>query len=217
MIGKAASCYQTTTDPFFSGQVNGQTGDFFHIQTADGVIKARKAGSCLLLPGLDDRVLIYAEGEENFILAILSRPHQQQENELSFSGPTRIRVNQGDLNLQAPGEIKLAAEQRIDLVSSEIRAHANRAEANIEQCNFFGRLLKVQVEVIKSAARTMEQLAKRWTLQTDNSLRYIKEHDETQTESARYLAGQTLTVHAKNSVHTAEELVSINGSQINLS
>jgi hypothetical protein len=216
---QATACHtDNSSAPFFSGCVGGRTGDFFHVHVGSERIMARKASGCLLIPGVSDRVLIFSDQEEHFILSVLSRsadsPH---ENMLLFDGPTRIRVKKGDFALQSHGGMQLAAAGRIDLASDEIRVHACKAEAVLDQCTVWGRFLKVQVEVIKSAARTVDQLVKRWTLQADNAVRYIKEHDEVQAESARYLTEKTLVMHSKNAVHTAEELVSINGGQINLS
>ena len=221
MISEAAIYTENSTGPFFSGSIGGRTGDRFHVQTRSTSIRARKASSCLLVPAIGDQVLVFSDQSgqgEYFILSVLSRSAGScHDNELLFDGPTRIRVNQGDLKLQSEGEIQVAAAERIDFTSNEIQAHACKADSKIDQCSFFGRILKVQAEMIKSAARTMDHLVTRWTLRADNSARYIRKHDEVQAESARYLTEKTLTMHSKNAVHTGEELVSINGGQINLS
>lgn len=221
MISEAAVYMENSSGSFFSGNIVGRTGDRFHVQTHSASIRARKASSCLLVPAIGDHVLVFSDqsGQEGyFILSVLSQcAGPCHENELLFDGPTRIRVNQGDLKLQSEGAIQIAAAERINFTSNEIQAHACKAEMKIDQCNFLGRILNVQAEMIKSAARTMDQLVKRWTLRADQSARYIRKHDEVQAESARYLTEKTLTMHSKNAVHTGEELVSINGGQINLS
>lgn len=204
--------------PFFSGHITGQTGDRFHVFARDTTIRASRASGCLLFPAIGDRVLIFSEDQEHFILTVLSRnAHAGMENEVVFDGPARIRANEGDLQLQSEREIHVAAKERIHFASDEIRAHASKAHATIDQCSVFGRMLRVQVEVVKTAARVMDHLVKRWTLRADNSVRYIRKHEEVQAGSARHLTEKTLTMHSKNAVHTAEELVSINGGQINLS
>jgi hypothetical protein len=221
MISEAAIYTENSSGPFFSGVIGGRTGDRFHVQTHSTSIRARKASSCLLVPAIGDQVLVFSDQSgqgEYFILSVLSRSADHcHENELLFDGPTRIRVNQGDLKLQSEGEIQVAAAKRIDLTSNEIHAHACKADVKIDQCSFFGRVLNVQAEMIKSAARTIDYIVTRWTLRADNSARYVRKHDEVQAESARYLTEKTLTMHSKNAVHTGEELVSINGGQINLS
>lgn len=207
--------------PLFSGVIGGQTGDCFHVQTDGASLRAQKASSCLIVPQTGDRVLVFSDHagqDEHFILSVLSRSQDNDaENEVTFEGPTLLRVNKGGLRFQSEQDIHVAAVRRIDLASHEIRAHAHKAETNIDKCTVFGRMLKVQVEVVKSAARLVDHLVKRWTLRADTSVRYIREHDETQAESARYLTEKTLTMHSRNAVHTGEELVSINGGQINLS
>ena len=205
----------------FSGLITGRTGLYYHVQTPAAGLRAQKASSCLLVPETGDRVLIFSDPgdpEAHFILSVLSRSTESPvENQVAFDGPTRLRVSDGDLQLQSEQDVRVAAAGRFDLASHEIRAHAHKAETTIDECTVFGRMLKVQVEVVKSAARLVDQLVKRFTLRADNSVRYVREHDETQAESARYLTEKTLTMHSKNAVHTGEELVSINGGQINLS
>ncbi|MFW6284265.1 MAG: DUF3540 domain-containing protein [Desulfosalsimonas sp.] len=221
MMNEAAVYAYNSCGPVFSGLVGGRTGSCFHVQTQAASLRAQKASSCLLVPETGDRVLVFSDPgdpDAHFILSVLTRnPEKSAENHLDFDGPTRFRVSEGNLRFQSEQDIQMAAAGRFDIASHEIHAHANKAETTIDQCTVFGRMLKVQVEVVKSAARLVDQLVKRFTLRADTSVRYIREHDETQAESARYLTEKTLTMHSKNAVHTGEELVSINGGQINLS
>lgn len=204
--------------PFSPAYVTGRTGERFHVLARGACLRAHKASSCLLEPKTGDRVLVFSDQDEHFILSVLAQSETAtRENELVFDGPTRFRVNQGNLALQSNGDIQVAADCCIRFASDEIQAHARKAEATIDQCTLFGRVLKVQAEVIRSAARVMDLLVKRITLRADDSVRYVRKHDEVQAGSARYLTEKTLTMHSKNAVHTGEELVSINGGQINLS
>jgi hypothetical protein len=61
-----------------------------------------------------------------------------------------------------------------------------------------------------------ENIFHRLTERLTNTFRYVTEHEEVQTGSTRYLVEETLTMHSKNAMHMAEEMVSINAEQIHL-
>jgi len=44
----------------------------------------------------------------------------------------------------------------------------------------------------------------------------LKDHEEVQTGSTRYLVDTNLTMHSKNAMHVAEEIVTINAGQVHL-
>ena len=62
----------------------------------------------------------------------------------------------------------------------------------------------------------MDQTVRRLTQRLQDSFRFVKDHDETQAGSTRYLVEDTLTMNAKNAVHMAEEIVTINAEQVHL-
>jgi len=65
-------------------------------------------------------------------------------------------------------------------------------------------------------ADTVDTVYRRLTERLINAVRFVKEDEEVQTGSTRYLVEDTLTMHSKNAVHMAEEIVTINAEQVHL-
>lgn len=215
---ETAGAIQEPLHPFFSARITGRTDHFFHIQAEGVQCIAFQASSCLLEPEQGDRVLVFSEGEERFILAILARESSPSpRNRVTFHGPTQLRVRGGGCILSSEEDVRLAAAGNLGLTSERLQVDSHRAEANIDDCSLWGRMLRIQVETVRSVFKVVDSLVKRWTMKTENATRYISEHEEVQAGSARYLTQETLTVHSKDAAHTAEDLFSVNGGQINLS
>ncbi|RLG68848.1 MAG: hypothetical protein DRO11_08520, partial [Methanobacteriota archaeon] len=79
-----------------------------------------------------------------------------------------------------------------------------------------GKIFNLQVKHIKTVSATVENVCKRLTQRLKDSFRFVKDLEEVQTGSTRYLVEDTLNMHSKNTVLMSEEIVTINGEQIHL-
>ncbi|RJR33222.1 MAG: DUF3540 domain-containing protein [Desulfobacteraceae bacterium] len=182
----------------------------FTVQTSFGVVLSEQAIGCLVRPKTGDTVLLCMdEAERCFILSVLKREDAcKTRTELSFLGSVDLRVK--------GGELSVSSEEKIAFASGKISMHADRGEAVIEKFSYTGSVLKSQVRRIVVVANTVENIFRRFTQRLQDSFRFIKDHDEVQSGNTRYLVEDTLTLHAKNANHMAEELVTINAEQIHL-
>jgi len=63
------------------------------LKTEDGEeIFARQAGSCLLAPAVGDKVLVYAAGEDAFVLAVLVRAEASRTPEVAVPGASSLKI-----------------------------------------------------------------------------------------------------------------------------
>ncbi|RJR31769.1 MAG: DUF3540 domain-containing protein [Desulfobacteraceae bacterium] len=182
----------------------------FTVQTSFGVVLSEQAVGCLVRPKSGDTVLLCMdESERCFILSVLKREDDEKtRTELLFHGNVDLRVT--------GGELSLGSDKAIAFASGRISMVADRGEAVIEKFSFTGRVLRAQVKRIMVVAGTVENVFRRFTQRLQDSFRFIKDHDEVQSGNTRYLVEDTLTMHAKNANHMAEELVTINAEQIHL-
>ena len=65
-------------------------------------------------------------------------------------------------------------------------------------------------------AETVENIFCRLTQRLENAFCYVKEHEEVQAGSSRRLVEDTMTVHSKNAIHMAEEVIKLNAGQVHL-
>jgi len=67
------------------------------LKTEDGEeIFARQAGSCLLSPAVGDKVLLFATGEEAFVLAVLVRAEESRTPEVAVPGAFSLKISAQD-------------------------------------------------------------------------------------------------------------------------
>jgi len=197
--------------------VESVTDDGILVRTTEGRLRARKAASCLLVPGPGDQVLLSEDTfGRTYVLAVLERSDHHTDNRLALSGPTRMTVADGDLTLTADHGVDLASPNRIGLSAATLQVHAARADIGLEETTVAGRSLSASFERIRTVARTMDSFVRQWVQRMSSCFRYVREVDETQAASARQLVEGTLTVQTGNSVHMAEGHVKIDAEQIHL-
>lgn len=200
------------------GQVLAEDDGLFYVGTDGGTVRALAAAGCLLRPQPGDRVLITTDGDgESYILSVLKRAQGPAvRNRLVFDGQVDLEVNGGGLNLAADTDLSLAAGRKMALTSDKIAVHADQGEAAIGKLSLVSKVLQANVKRIRTVARTVDQTCRRLTQRLQDAYRFVADHDEAQAGSARYLVEDTLTVNTKNTVHMAEEVVTINAEQVHL-
>jgi len=191
------------------GIVQAEEEGGFSVQTAFGLVRGERAFGCVVQPQVADTVLLSIDEDGNcFILSVLRREDKKRRTELSFNGDVGLTVKDGDLTV--------SSEKKMAFASGKIAVHADKGEAVIGKFSFVGNVFKSQVKRIMVVANTVEHIFRRFTQRLQDSFRFVKDHEEVQTGNTRYLVEDTLTMHAKNANHMAEELVTINAEQIHL-
>ena len=189
----------------------------FLVTTSCGALKAEKAASCLLDPCPGDTVLIICDDSgTHFILAVLKRENATVGADMVFDGPVKICVKNGGLDLSADHDLSIASRGALFLASDMIGVHADRGEAKIGELSLVSKILKTHIEYVKSVAVTVDEIYRKLTQRLENCFRFIKDQEEVQSGSSRYLAEDLMTMHAKNSLIVAEEHVTINAEKIHL-
>jgi hypothetical protein len=189
--------------------VLGVLEDAYSLSTEFGTLRGKKAVSCLVRPEPGDQVLLaYDEAGGCRILAVLDRADPEQ--------PTNLAV-QGDVRLTAEnGRLTLASSERIELASQEFSLHAERGQVTTQELTVTSGVLESRLGTMRTAAKLCEQTFKELRQRLGACMRFVSGHEEVQTGSTRHLVEQTLTVQCKNSIHTAEETVKIDGETIHL-
>lgn len=192
-------------------------GRFFKVQASFGMVEAEQAVSCLVKPETGDIVLLSVDPSGTcFILSILKRTDTEKETGLVLEGQVNLHVKNGDLSLTSDRNMTFAAADELDCVGQKISLHAEEGEATITRMSFLGAFLDSQIKRVKYVADTVDTVYSRLTERLINAFRFVKEEEEIQTGSTRYLVEDTLTMHSKNAVHMSEEIVTINAEQVHL-
>ncbi|MBN1102956.1 MAG: DUF3540 domain-containing protein [Deltaproteobacteria bacterium] len=180
------------------------------VEICSGTFSAQRALSCLVNPRRGDSVLVsFDSGGTCFILSVLMRsPLLDSGHEILVTGDMRLHVQKGSLNI--------TADEGVSLASKRVSVAAKVGEATLESFSFMGSVLSAQVESIRTVAGKVENIFHRLTERFIDVFRFVRDHEEIQTGSTRYLVETNLTMHSKNAMHVAEEIVTINAEQVHL-
>jgi hypothetical protein len=200
------------------GTVIGEGEGGFVVRSAYGEYSARLAVSCLVRPDVTDRVLLSVDAAGDcFILSVLSKGKSSSPNtELTCDGPLCLRVRRGSLSLLADEGVVMATPRGIDMTSDTLHIQTKRADVTCEHLSVLGRFFHSRIREMKIVSGRVETIVNRLTERLTDAFRFVKDHEEIQTGSTRYLVETNLTMHAKNTMQVAEEMVTINAEQINL-
>lgn len=138
---------------------------------AGGSLIARQAASCLLAPVIGDRVLVYVNGEEAFILAVLVRSTDHAA-EIAVPGVERVVLSaKGRLDIHAP-HVSIATG-RLDMVAQalfqagdRLTSHFRRITETVVDKVIGARTITTQAETRTAAIRDVELLSAGTLVQT---------------------------------------------------
>jgi hypothetical protein len=198
------------TQPYLEYGMVTEEDELLRVETSLGSYPALKAASCLIRPRQGDSVLAAFDEEGNcFILSVLMQNQAPgQVNEIVLEGDASLHIRKGGLTISADDEVSV--------VSEKISLAARTGNAAFEECSFLGKVLSSQFESIKTVAGKVENIFQELTEKLIDAFRFVKDHEEIQTGSTRYLVEENLTMHSKNAMHVAEEIVTINAGQVHL-
>jgi hypothetical protein len=202
---------KNVNQPYLEYGIVLEEGDNPLIETETGSYKASIAASCFMRPGKDDTVLVSLDDDTAccYILAVLVRNSRDfPENDLYFKGNVNLHAEGGTLSLSASEGVSVATD-RMSIAARE-------GEVAFGELTVSGSALSTEIGTIRTVAGKVEHIFQRFTERLIDAFRFVKDHEEVQTGSTRYVVETNLSMHSKNAMHTAEELVSINAEQINL-
>jgi hypothetical protein len=196
--------------PYLEYGVVVEEDSILRVETSLGSYPALRAASCLVMPHSGDYVLTALDGDGScFILSVLVRNQASgQANELVLEGDSTLRVSRGALTISADDEVSIA--------SDKFSVAARTGNAAFEECSFLGKSLLARFGSMKTMAGKVENVFQQLTEKLIDAFRFVKDHEEIQTGSTRYLVETNLTMHSKNAMHVAEEIVTINAGQVHL-
>ncbi|MBF0528487.1 MAG: DUF3540 domain-containing protein [Deltaproteobacteria bacterium] len=199
------------------GEILEEEQGSYLLLTNYGETRAFQAVSCLVRPAPGDQVLFsLASTGPGHILAVVSRAEENQGTDLRLSGPVNLQVLGGNLTISAEKDLVLGAGEEISMASTRLSCWAEEAEGSFLKLSLIGKFFKSQLERISVAAETVEHVFAHFTQRPQNAFRFVKDHEEVQTGSTRVLVEETISIHSKNALHMAEEIVTINAGQIHL-
>jgi hypothetical protein len=85
-----------------------------------------------------------------------------------------------------------------------------------EQLSFLGTFLQANIEKAKLVAGSLDSTLERWSQRVRRSHRFVEEIDQVRADQIDYSAKKSLSLHSRNAMVIAEELVKLDGEQLHV-
>jgi hypothetical protein len=198
------------------GAVTSREGPTFVVRGQEGTYRASRAVSCLVEPEIGDRVLVSAVGDdEAYVLAVLRRDADEAPT-IAVDGDLRVRLASGRFEIAAQEGVVLASGKDVSVVSDEVRVNARTGHVVVEQLAMIGARVRAEIDGLKIAAKTIDQVAERVLQRVKRAYRFVEEAEQVRAETLDYAADKSLSLRGENALVTAQELVKVDGSQIHV-
>ena len=198
------------------GTISEVDGAVFVVRTPSGDVAAGRAASCLLEPRAGDRVLLVGCRRGGYyILAILTREDGARAA-LTVDGDLEIRLPTGRLVMAAQEGLELVSPKDTTITSGTVSVNAAGGSVAVGRLSFLGTLLQAEVETVKLLAARFDSVVERVSQRLQRSYRSVEESDQVRARRIDYAAKDTMVLHAREAIVTAEGLVKVDGDQIHL-
>jgi hypothetical protein len=172
-----------------AGEVERAQGSALVVSSAAGVQHARLAASCLLQPQVGDVVLVATHADQPYVLAVLQR---------ASATPAVLHID-GDAQLSASGRLQLQAES---------------VEIATERLSVWSRAAHWLADVFDLTAERLRQSGGLVSLHAKAYQRTVEDMEIARAGHMDLGAKELLNVHARHTMMKSEELVKIDGKQI---
>lgn len=190
---------------------------------ADGVIAVRcgderhvaqRATSCLVAPLPGDEVLLAVDGDDRFVLAVLSRPSDER---------LHLALDR-DVDLSSAGTLRLVAGEGIDLVTrgrarvtaEAVEVVARVAEAAVDRVTAVGASLETQFGRFRALAESFDLVADRVVERVKRRYQIIEETDHLRAAHVDIRAEKTVALRGDHAVVAGRELVKVDADQVHV-
>lgn len=215
MEGRTREGGATPAASMCSGRVEGGAEDYVSVRVAGGrSVLARRATSCLVEPITGDRVLLAEEDDSAFVLAVLER-ESGVATTLSTAGDLEIAPT-GKLTITAPAGVHVATARDLTLAARTIETVADEAHLIWRTIRVAGRSLSAEIQRVEVVADESTSIVGRIFQRAKRVFRSVEEGETLRTGQLDVLAETNLRMHGETALVTANDLVKVDGKQIQL-
>ncbi len=118
--------------------------------------------------------------------------------------------------MAAQDGIDLATSKEVSVASARVSVTAAEGSLTLRRLMYIGGVLHAEVERVKHIGAALDSVLDRWSQRVRRSFRFVEEHDQVRAEQIDYEAKKNMHLHAQNTLIGAEDLVKVDGEQIQL-
>ncbi|MEA3129497.1 MAG: hypothetical protein QOF46_1292 [Paraburkholderia sp.] len=182
--------------------------DVFLVTGDDGaLLTCKRAFSCLITPAIRDRVAVCGSGPRHgYVAAILER---------AAGSETCIHV-EGDLRIDASGDVRVSAAHEIALAGERLAVVTHDAQFSATKSTLVCDELEGRIGLVRLLGKTIEAVVERIVQISKTSFRSIDTIDHLRAAHIDYAASESVRLHGKNTLLSAEHLSKLDAEQIHL-
>jgi hypothetical protein len=185
------------------------------VGTDDGCYQACRAASCLLECAAGDAVLLCITPDDAFVLAVLQRAATGAAN-LSLAGDLNLYLPEGKLRLNASGGVALVSAQEVTITAPRLGVNALEGEVTVNNLSFFGSRLAARLDTCILAAQMISSYVGTICENVARVFRKVEEIEQVQAGQLDLQARDSLSIHGRHTMMSADQLVKVDGAQIHL-
>ncbi len=191
----------------------------YQVETSGERMVCRRAAGCLLDPETGDLVLLSMSGEEGgrcWILSVLERASGDAPVSLTLQDGAVVTACKGSLSLHSEKQMGVHTAGKMSLSADSLDLSARNASWLVRSLSVFGGSIESVWEQARQTVASMQTVCSTWVQHLGDSIRHVKELDETHADHVRIMAKDTLQTQGKFVNHTASEVVKIDGQEVHL-
>ena len=199
----------------FTARIVDIKGEQLHLEDSGGYrFPATVAASCLLAPGIGDRVLAaHLPGEDACVLAVLETG-ENRKNRLNFDGDVEINTSSGSLSLNARDGIAIGSPETVELVAGALGMTAAECEMALSKLSVLSETVDASFSRVKLFAEKCNSMIHRAVEKYQNRAVRVDGLDQISARSIKQTASQLLSLAGKYTSMRADRNVKIDGKQI---
>lgn len=180
----------------------------FSVQLNDGsLVTVTRAESCLLIPQLDDLVMISGDSEHGlFIFQILTRNSTVATSVIDFGANASIVAK----------DITFDVDNAVNINSKRLNLSGHEATAKFQNTKLASNFSEIKSERVSLIVNTIEKIANIVNDKIVNVFRSVEGVESTKIGSVRSIISGRFFCKAKHVNLSAEEDVAIDGDKVNI-
>jgi hypothetical protein len=196
------------------GVVEGAAEDFLSVRLGARRLLARRATSCLVDPVVGDRVLCAEEEGGGFVLAILERA-TDAPTVIATTGDLEL-APRGKLTVTAPTGVHVATAREMTLTSTSLEVVTEQASVVWKALQVAGRTLRAEVARLEVVSEESTSITGRLMQRAKRAFRVVDQVETLRAGQVDVLAETNLRMHGQTALVTSDDLVKVDGKQIQL-
>jgi hypothetical protein len=197
------------------GVVEGRDGSAWVVRAGDDVLRARRAKGCLIEPQGGDTVLVArSEHHGSFVLSVLVGQTEDSDSVVAVEGNLTLRAKAGKVDIVGGEGVNVTSGGEVAVNAPSVVARTMSATVFSDTLSYVGRKLDAQVDRARVVGQVLETAIDRVTSRVKQSFRTIDEIERVKVKQLHVNAEDTLNMHGKNTLMTAEKIVKLDGEQI---